>query len=341
MIPADKQDSPATCGCPNTGAPTVTVENRGAVRANCDHATGTIVVGVAHVTVEGWPISVCGTPVTPHLDGPHRSAVTANPARTVFVGVRASRQVGDAHRTEAGSGAKQNGEKVPPPFPADPDARAQAGLYDQEKARQFCDGFRKIMADWQNLTPDQRRQAIEKLANDFIVPAGGLPITVRSKRLSQGVVGGFDFRAWTLDLSSAYFNSTSFPEDRQKSLARTVLHEGGHSVDLVHGIQFVLGAAPEFGDPDKLAALTQVPRATATAILQQSQQRPLAPGSPEAAVGEKIADWYYGDRSADFALSQKFIERDPDSAAADALYKSAFPEQRAYATEALLDQTQC
>ena len=78
--------SPATCGCVNTGSATVTIEGRGAVRARSDKAKGLILGGVPGVTVEGYPISVLGDPVTPHGKGLCASAKTASPSSTVLVG---------------------------------------------------------------------------------------------------------------------------------------------------------------------------------------------------------------------------------------------------------------
>jgi hypothetical protein len=83
----DKEGSAATCGCLNTGSETVFIEDRGAVRAGFDHATGLIGGGVSHVTVEDYPISVVGAPIEPHLRHRHREGPkTARPAVTVTVG---------------------------------------------------------------------------------------------------------------------------------------------------------------------------------------------------------------------------------------------------------------
>jgi uncharacterized Zn-binding protein involved in type VI secretion len=57
------------------------------VRVGLDRATGLIQSGVPSVTVEGYPISVVGDPIVPHLDGRHKSSPkTANGSRTVVVG---------------------------------------------------------------------------------------------------------------------------------------------------------------------------------------------------------------------------------------------------------------
>ncbi len=95
---AEMKGSPATCGCANTGSATVTVEGRGAVRARSDKAKGLILGGVPGVTVEGYPISVLGDPVTPHGKGLCASAKTASPSSTVVVGE------GDGPRREGEAG---------------------------------------------------------------------------------------------------------------------------------------------------------------------------------------------------------------------------------------------
>lgn len=111
MKAADKQGSPATCGCANTGSETVFIEGKGAVRVGFDHATGTIRGGIGTVTVEGQKISVVHDPVDGHGSGPHGGPFTAHPAGTVFVGE------GHAH---------------PPPPPA-PEVREGRTAFVQER----------------------------------------------------------------------------------------------------------------------------------------------------------------------------------------------------------------
>lgn len=84
---AAKQGSSASCGCPQTGSSTVTIEGVGAVRVGRDHATGKIQGGIATITVNGFPIATAGDPIDGHLHGFHNvDPRTANAARTVTVG---------------------------------------------------------------------------------------------------------------------------------------------------------------------------------------------------------------------------------------------------------------
>jgi uncharacterized Zn-binding protein involved in type VI secretion len=119
---AEMKGSPATCGCANTGSATVTIEGHGAVRARSDKAKGLILGGVPSVTVEGYPISVVGDPVTPHGKGLCASAKTAKPSSTVLVG--------------EGDGPQREGQAVrfQAPTVTAPESRCRGQvIYPQEK----------------------------------------------------------------------------------------------------------------------------------------------------------------------------------------------------------------
>jgi len=162
------------------------------------------------------------------------------------------------------------------------------GMARDQASERYAMAMRRIYENWDDMTPEERRAAMEQALNDSL-PEGMPRLELLFKDLEDGTFGQFDNNEWQAEINDDYLEG-EMTEDRFSEMTNTIYHEGRHGEQDYHSAQFRAGQGH---GADAISADMGIPQHVAEA----AGDDPAYPGSSEAALGEPMYDSLYGSRA--------------------------------------------
>jgi len=234
------------------------------------------------------------------------------------------------------SGGPHGHPHAHPKHPAKP--CAGGGLHSEARVKAYVHGFKALQKQWPKLSPDQRRQHVQNLANAELRASGSPALTFLEYKPPPGTAGELDFTHWTMKISDSYMGAGG-PQAHQlsdwdaKVLAAAVYHESRHSE------QWYMAARKRAADLQAAGGLTPQQQAQQIAhemtiplpIAQQAQKHPIPKNSPLAPCAQQIYDSIYGKNAA--ARNATLNHRSQENVALDNAQKQAAAAQAKLAAD--------
>lgn len=227
MPPAARVADATMHGIPLTGAgePTVSIMSMPAWRVGDNHTC---------------PL-VCTAPTPgPPAGTPHTGGAVLKGSFTVLIGSKPAARMGDIVIEPTA---------IPPPFPPNNTIMAGAakvqigdlafGLMTPDILKQFCEDWKKLLADWPNLkTEEERRAAMEAVVNKALTSAGVPPVKLNNGGVRPGANGNFSKGDNQINMPSSIFQSATAPAGK---VGQTLIHEARHAEQYFHTAQALKG----------------------------------------------------------------------------------------------------
>jgi hypothetical protein len=160
-------------------------------------------------------------------------------------------------------------------------------MSNDERAKAFADGFKKLHKDWKTLTADQRQLRIKELAND--AKSAGVPdVGVHPTEMNNA--GQLDFSSWRLELNQDDLDKKDFSDAEAKEFADTVYHETRHAE------QWYLMAqkrAAEGETADEISKELDIPKSVAETAVKD----PLGKKDTRQACADALFESVYGTKA--------------------------------------------
>lgn len=227
----------------------------------------------------------CATPIAPPAPAPHAKETCYFGSLSVMIGNQMAVRMGDVL---VGLG---------PPNPVLKGCLTVLigdtgfGLANPTNMAEFCKDFAQLQKDWPKLTPEQRRQRLEKIVNRQTGKSGLPNQSVNPSAAHKPGNAAYDFTTGSLDVSEASLNSSTLNGSAAKQLANTTWHEARHAEQW-----HLMGRrlAGQGMSPSQISTRMDVPAAAGRAAAAQ----PLSASSPQLNLANSSWDSVYGARGA-------------------------------------------
>jgi uncharacterized Zn-binding protein involved in type VI secretion len=226
--------------------------------------------------------NICPVPIAPPAPAPHGPEKCYLGSTTVLINNQMACRVGDILQ----------GAGPPNPFILGEFTvligDAGFGMASPASMAAFAAAMSDLEDDWDSLTPDQRKAALEAAVNAALPP--GMPhLTIAPTHFdSARRLGELHFQNWQLAINEDLLNG-AMTHDSFARLSNTVYHESRHGEQWYHAAQY---RAAQGEDADDIARNTGVPQNVAEA----AHDNPAPAGTSEGAIGEAVNTSVYGDR---------------------------------------------
>jgi uncharacterized Zn-binding protein involved in type VI secretion len=167
------------------------------------------------------------------------------------------------------------------------------GMATPKNEQEFAKGMKQVQADWPKLTPDERKEALTKLANQQLSKGGAPPVElVRDNDLIGTTTMGFmDPSTGNITINPDLMNSASMSNSQASDLGDTIYHETRHSE------QLYLVARSLAGEGETASEINQkfgIPNSFSST----GAKHPMKHDDPLKPCAQKIFDSLYGKNSA-------------------------------------------
>ncbi len=225
---------------------------------------------------------MCTCPIAPPAPAPHGPEMCPMGAMTVLFDNQMAVRMGDMLVGVGPPNTIMGGE--PTVMIGDPGF----GIADPANIQEFCADFKALMANWGNLTPEERKAELERIINKQLSKSGTPNVGVDSVPLDPSRSGELNFENWKLDINESLLNSNSMSPAQSSDLANTIFHEGRHAEQWFGVAQ---SQAAGGAGPAAISSATGLPANVASA----AAANPLAANSsPNAVLGEATNRSVYG-----------------------------------------------
>jgi len=247
---------------PGPGSSDVSIGDRPAWRANLDK-------------------KVCATPIAPPAPAPHGPESASLGSLSVMINDQMAVRQGDIL---VGAG---------PPNTIMLGLRSVLigdigfGLADASNMDEFCSDFAALVDDWENLTPEERRQQLEDMINRQLDKSGVPRQSVTGSASHAPGNAQYDFGRGSLEVSQASLNSPTLNSGGARQLANSLYHEARHAE------QWSLMARHAAGQGRSAAQISSGMGVT-PGMAQSASANPLSGVSPQGNLGRASYESVYG-----------------------------------------------
>jgi hypothetical protein len=163
------------------------------------------------------------------------------------------------------------------------------GMARADNRSAYAAAMRKIYDNWDSMTPEERRRAMEDALNNSL-PNHMPRLRLSMEPLASDLNGQLDFQNWEVEVNRSMLEG-DMTEEQFAEMSNTIYHEGRHGEQWYNAAQY---RANEGDSAEEISSGMGVPQR----VGEHAVNNPAEEGTSENAMGESVYNSVYGDRAA-------------------------------------------